>query len=104
MNSRISKAFRFSYPLQHKVVRNCRLVSEHVGDLMVEGMGYYNPQVSLLDTDNNRYDADIDFVKWNGTDIRPVLELSGMMDDITEAAVRYAAALFQNETPKGLAA
>jgi hypothetical protein len=33
--------------------------------------------------------VDIDFVKWNGTDIKPVLELTGMMDEIQEAALRH---------------
>jgi hypothetical protein len=35
--------------------------------------------------------VDIDFVRWNGTDIRPVLEVTGGMDEITEAAIRYFA-------------
>jgi hypothetical protein len=89
-----SKNFTFQYPLCQKVVRDLRIVTEHVGELVVEGTGYFNAAVSSLDI-FDRIAVDIDFVKWNGTDIKPVLILSGMMDEITEAAVRYLAG-FEN--------
>ena len=40
--------------------------------------------------------VDIDFVKWNGTDIKPVLEVMGNMDEIEEAAVRHFAQMLEN--------
>jgi len=40
-------------------------VTEHVGDLVVEGRGCLNPSASVLDI-FDRYMVDIDFVKWNG--------------------------------------
>jgi hypothetical protein len=46
--------------------------------------------------------VDIDFVKWNGTDIKPVLELTGMMDEIQEAALRHCVSLFESTLPKPL--
>jgi hypothetical protein len=85
-----SKAFSFRFPLKHKVVRDLRIVTEHVGDLVVEGIGYLDPSASRLDI-FDRYSVDIDFVRWNGTDIRPVLEVTGAMDEIIEAAVRHIA-------------
>src|SRR5947209_17647446 len=84
------KEFLFHYPLKHKVVRDLRIVTEHVGELVVEGIGYFNPNASVFDL-FDRYSVDIDFVKWNGTDIKPVLEVTGAMDDIMEAATRYFA-------------
>ena len=93
------REFSFHYSLKHKVVRDLKIVTEHVGDLEVEGVGYFNPSASMLDI-FDRYGVDIDFVKWNGSDIKPVLEVTGGMDDIIEASVRYFAHLFENEMNK----
>ena len=79
--------FEFTYPLKRKVVRNLRIVTEHVGDLHVEGVGYFDPGASILDI-FDRYSVDIEYVRWNGSDIRPVLEVTGGMEELTEAAVR----------------
>ncbi len=90
-----SKTFHFSYPLRHKVVRDLRVVTEEVGQLEVEGRGYFHPSASVLDI-YDRYTVDIDFVRWNGTDIRPVLEVTGGLDEIQEAAVRHFAAEYHS--------
>src|SRR5690349_930290 len=87
---RIHKEFTFRYPLKHKVVRDLRIVTEHVGDLVIEGIGYFDPSASRLDI-FDRYSVDIDFVKWNGADIKPVLEVTGAMEDVVEASIRYLA-------------
>lgn len=89
------KEFRFYYPLKHKIVRDLRIVTEHVGDLEIEGVGYFDPSASMLDI-FDRYNVDIDFVRWNGNDIRPVLEITGGMDEIVEASIRYFANEFEN--------
>lgn len=94
---RLTKEFRFPFPLNHKIVRDLRLVNEHVGDLMVEGSASFNPAVSALSHLDERYAVDIDYIRWNGTDIKPVLELTGLADDIHEAALRYCASLFNNQ-------
>lgn len=90
-----TKDFRFYFPLKHKVVRDLKIVTEHVGDLEVEGVGYFNPSASRLDI-FDRYTVDIDFVKWNGTDIKTVLEITGGMEEIIEASVRYFASEHEN--------
>ena len=92
---RIHKEFTFHYPLKHKVVRDLRIVTEHVGDLEVEGVGYFDPSASVLDI-FDRYSVDIDFIKWNGTDIKPVLEVTGAMDEVVEASIRYFAHEFEH--------
>ena len=97
---RLAKNFDFSFPLQHKIVRNLKIVNEHVGDLQVEGSASVNPSVSILSHLDERYSVDIDFVKWNGTDIKPVLEVTGGMDDIIEASIRYFANAFENQLGK----
>ena len=94
---RVTKEFRFPFPLNHKIVRDLRLVNEHVGDLVVEGSASSNPSVSVLTLLAERYEVDIDFIRWNGPDINPVLELTGLADDIQEAALRYCATLFSNQ-------
>lgn len=90
-----TRDFRFCFPLKQKVVRDLKIVTEHVGDLQVEGVGYLNPAASRLDI-FDRFSVDIDFVKWQGTDIKPVLEITGGMDDIIEASIRYIATHFEN--------
>ena len=96
---RIHKEFTFHYPLKHKVVRDLKIVTEHVGYLAVEGIGYLDPSASVLDI-FERYSVDIDFVKWNGTDIKPVLEVTGVMEDVVEAAIRYFANELENSSSK----
>ena len=83
MNTKLRHEFSFNYPLTHSVVRNLKIVNEKVGDLTVEGTGYYNPYTEDID---NQYQVDIDFVKWNGTDIKQVLDVLGAMDEIEIAA------------------
>ncbi|HEU4470315.1 MAG TPA: hypothetical protein VFR58_04470 [Flavisolibacter sp.] len=94
-----TQSFSFHYPLSTKVVRDLRLVTETVGYLVVEGVGYFNPSASVLDI-FDRYDVDIDFVKWNGTDIKAVLEVTGGMDEITNAAIRFFAGEFETSLNK----
>ena len=96
---RIHKEFTFHYPLKHKVVRDLKIVTEHVGELVVEGVGYFDPSASVLDI-FDRYSVDIDFVKWNDTDIKPVLEVTGAIDDIVEASIRHFAGEFENSASK----
>ena len=95
MMKNTTRDFRFYFPLKHKVVRDLKIVTEYVGDLAVEGVGYFNPTASRLDI-FDRYAVDIDFVRWNGTDIKPVLEVTGGMEEIIEASIRYFAAEFEN--------
>jgi hypothetical protein len=92
---KLKKEFTFHYPLKHKVVRDLRIVTEHVGDLVVEGVGYFDPSASPLDV-FERFSVDIDYVRWNGQDIRPVLEVTGSMDDIIEASIRHFAHEFEH--------
>ncbi|MFL5772886.1 MAG: hypothetical protein ACJ75F_07000 [Flavisolibacter sp.] len=91
-----TKDFSFYYPLKHKVVRDLKIVTEHIGDLEVHGIGYFDPSASALDI-FDRYAVDIDFIKWNGTDIKPVLEITGTVEEITEAAIRFFAEDFERE-------
>jgi hypothetical protein len=90
-----TRDFKFHFPLKHKVVRDLKIVTDHIGDLEVEGVGYFDPSASALDI-FDRYSVDIDYVKWNGTDIKPVLEVTGGMEEIIEASVRYFASEFEN--------
>ena len=97
MLQRVKKEFVFHYPLKHKVVRDLKIVTEHVGDLVIEGVGYFNPSANPIDV-FERYAVDIEFVKWNGTDIKPVLEVTGNLEDVEEAAIRYFANQLENNS------
>jgi hypothetical protein len=90
------KSFSFQYPLRQKIVRDLRIVTEEVGILEVEGIGYFNPSASVLDI-FERFSVDIESIAWKGTDIKPVLEVTGTIDDIEEAAVRYFAGEFEDK-------
>jgi hypothetical protein len=96
---KIERTFGFQYSLKHKVVRNLKIVTEQVGELTIEGVGYFNPSASALDI-FDRYQVDIEAIKWNGTDIKPVLEVMGTIEDIEEAAIRYFAGEFENSMNK----
>ena len=93
------REFTFHYPLKHKVVRDLKIVTDHVGDLVVEGQCYFNPSASVLDI-FDRYSVDIDYVRWKGTDIKDVLEVTGAMDDVIEATIRFVASEFENTMRK----
>lgn len=88
------QSFQFYYPLKFKTVRDLKIVTEQVGDLKVEGVGYFNPSASPIDV-FDRYAVDIEAVKWNGSDIKPVLEVMGNLEDIEEAAIRYFASMLE---------
>jgi hypothetical protein len=96
MIRKTKQEFQFIYPLKHKVVRGLKIVTEHIGDLVVEGVGYFNPSASPIDV-FDRYSVDIDFVKWNGTDIKAVLDVMGNMEEIEEASIRYFAQVLENK-------
>ena len=95
MHRKTKKEFQFTYPLKHKVVRDLKIVTEHIGDLIVEGVGYFNPSASPIDV-FDRYSVDIEFIKWNGADIKPVLEVMGEIEEIEEASIRYFAGLLES--------
>lgn len=95
MMKNVKKEFSFTFPLNHKVVRNLKIVNEHVGDLTIEGFATFHSGVSILNPLDERYAVDIDFIKWNGTDVKAVLELTDLIDDIHEAALRHCSHLFE---------
>lgn len=86
--------FEFLFPLTHKVVEDGRVVTKHVGDFLVIGVAYFNENVSVIDFD--RYTVDLDFIKWGGTDIKDVLEITAdnTLSEIYDAAVQHASGLF----------
>ena len=98
MSGNIKREFVFHYPLKHKIIRDLKLVTEYAGELEVAGFGYFDPSIQLLSNRENRLAADIDFVKWNGTDIKPVLEVCGGLDEIKEATLRHLSTLFETKS------
>ena len=91
--------FFFQFPLQKKSVRNLKIVTEQVGMLEVEALGYFNPSASMLNI-FERFSVDLEFVRWNGADIKPVLEVMGNLEEIEEAAVRYFASHYEDRWNK----
>jgi hypothetical protein len=96
MRTKLKQHFEITYPLTHKVVRDLKIVTEHIGDLIVTGTAYCDPTVLKTEVDD-RYSIDIDFVKWNGADIKPVLVVTDTLDDIEEFCIQKAACLFEKE-------
>src|SRR5687768_16460579 len=95
---KIKKEVSFTYTLKHNVVSNLKIVTEQIGDLTCECVGTFNPTTSPLNI-YERYSVDIDFIKWNGQDIKPVLQLTDMIADIEEAALKAFAKVVE-PTPK----
>jgi hypothetical protein len=91
--AKIAKPFEFTYPLRHKIIRDLKIVIEEVGELTISGTAYCNTSVPKNDP-YERYGVDIDFIKWQGIDIQPVLEVTGALDEIVEAAIRHTSTLF----------
>jgi hypothetical protein len=90
---KISKPFEFEFPVTQKLVRNLRVVTECVGNLQISGMAYMDPYESILSED--RYGFDFDYIKWNGVDVRPLLEAIGDMNLLAEATLSHAAYVFE---------
>lgn len=90
------QTFQFDFPLRKKEVRDLRIVTVDVGSLRVIGTGCLNPYASSLDP-FSRYAAEITSVDWMGQDIKPVLEVTGGMEEIQEEALRFVAYLFEKE-------
>lgn len=89
---KLTKKLNISYPLYQKVVRDLKIVTDHVGDLKVMGLAYFNAG----ETDFfQRYDFDIDSITWNGADIKPVLELTSLIDEINDFIYKTVASLFE---------
>ena len=84
--------FKFPFVLKQQVVENLKIVTKVVGHLEVEAIGYIHQEYSYLEV-NDRYSVDIEFIRWNGTDMRPVVEVLGGMEDIEDAAIRELAQL-----------
>lgn len=88
--------FQMDYPLSRQVVRGLKIVTETVGNLIVTGVAYCDENFSKLEYDS-RYSLDIDFITWNGTDIKEVLEVTGGIEEIEEYVLRNIAELFEKE-------
>lgn len=91
--TKITRNFDFLLPLTHKVVRDLRIVNEHVGDLHVFAQAVIRPGNSPDDM----YEVDLDVILWGGTDIRPVLELTALIDQVHDAAMAHAMKEFSPE-------
>lgn len=83
--TKLTQDFQISYPVQKRTIVGLRIKSEHVGDLIVTGTAYQY---------ETGHSVDIDFVRWNGTDIRPVLEVTGGMEQIEEYILQRASKFF----------
>ena len=107
--AKIESSFQFNFPLKHKSVQRVegalKLITLYVGDLQVEGVAYqYKPHFNERGQQPT-HSVDIDFIKWNGMDIKPVLEVIDalIMSDIEDAAIKHAAAIFSTLNTKEVA-
>lgn len=93
------KQFSFLFPLNKKSVKNLRIVTTHIGDLEISGVAYFNPRVSLLDNEERRFYADVDSVKWNGAEVKDLLEAIDQLEEMKDAADAHAHTLFSDVIP-----
>lgn len=88
--------FNISYPLYRKVVKDLKIVTEKVGTLQVTGTGYNDTNTPNIDV-FEKYSVDIDFVYWNGTDIKEVLDYTDGLEEVEEYCIKYVARLFDQQ-------
>lgn len=91
---KLFKSFQFIFPYNKIVFKNGRKQYEHIADLTIEGVAEHWPNVSKMEPAHDRFNVDIDFVKYNGIDVKPLLEESALMDEISDAAFNHAAFIF----------
>ena len=84
--------FRFTYTLTKQAVRDLKIVVDKLS-LEVSGTGYFYPNNSVLDI-HDRFSADIDYVVYHGKDVKELLDFTGSLEEIEEAAVKYVAKIF----------
>jgi hypothetical protein len=92
--SKVITTFQFPYPLKHKVVENCRLKTRLAGVLTIEATIYRsNSHPELF----KEYYVEVDRIEYNGTDIKPVLEVMDavIISDIDDEAKRQVVKIFQ---------
>ena len=99
---KIRKEFTFNFPLRHNVVRDLKIVTETICILEVECVGYFDPSVSKLNI-HDRYSVDIDFIRYEGKDIKPVLDVTELTCDIEEAALLKLAEITSSKLDLGKA-
>lgn len=87
--------FSFDFPLIERGWKKGRVTTTHVGTLNISGIAYKDTRISILES--GRYTADIDFVMFNGTDIKPVLFAMDKMEEIEQAAEQHAAFVFSTD-------
>ena len=73
---------------------------EHITDLLVTGTGYIHNGTTLLDPIEERYDFDIDEIKYDGKNIYPIMEVLGGLDDIEAACFHHIHHLFTGQESK----
>jgi hypothetical protein len=89
---KLRKNFSFTYSLTKKVVRDLKIVTEKL-PLIVSVVGYQDTSASTLEP-LERWTVDIEAVHYEEKNILEVLDFSGTLEQIEEAAIRYAAELF----------
>jgi hypothetical protein len=95
-----SKEFHFIYPLTQKVVRDLRIVTEHVTDLHISGTAYKDTSDSaFIEDESDRFSADVDCVLYLNRNIKDVLTAFNVdLDPIEAAAKSHAQYLFDIKT------
>jgi hypothetical protein len=94
--SKLQKSFYFKHDLTKKVVRNLKIVTEKI-TVNVEAVGYFDPNASVLEP-YERWGVDIEVVMYDGVNVRDLLTITGTIEEIEEAAHRFAAELFTEKT------
>jgi hypothetical protein len=88
--------FVTAFPLKQKVVRDLKIITDHLSDIKISGVAYFNPHASKLLLDE-RYAVDIENIEGN---ILDVLNCGVSIEEIYDYCYRYAATLFENEESK----
>jgi alpha-glucosidase (family GH31 glycosyl hydrolase) len=100
MPNKVSKPFYFTYPHTKIVVdlsRGRGYSTVHICDLDIQGKVYHHTHSSVLDAPEDRFEADIDYIMYEGNNIKEVLEPTDLFDKIYSACIAHASLLFDDQ-------
>ena len=95
--SKLKKSFSFEIPVTNLSTVNSTITSTLIGNIEIDGV------VTLMH--DRDHEIDYNHIKWNGTDILPLLDnfpgADDMMDSIMEASMNHIANTFDLDVELG---
>ncbi len=96
MSKSKSKSFEFTHTFRKPRYVSLGKMTHDKLTVVVKGTGCVNSTISTLEA-FERYEADIDSITYEGSEVLPVLRYFDEMEEVEEEAMAIVAGLFQNK-------